>query len=509
MNVFDGLENSYRLLSKKEALEFLDKIYSFEDLYLKANGFASGLKKAGIEKGDRVGIVFANLPQIIISYFGTVKLGAIAVSLSPAFGQESFRYHINDSGPKILVVPQESLPNLPQQKDIPSVSQIITTETFDEFLATGREPAETFDSDGYDLCSILYTSGTTVKPGDKPKGVMLTHRNVIFNALSTVKYTGIQSSDRVVDCLPHHHVFAQNFILLPSISAGATLLLYPKFGFPNFESFFQSIQQKKATMFFGVPTFYNLILKDLENKARDYLSSVRYFFVAADKIEKDVKNNLESLLGKRLHQGFGLTESSPMASYYNPEEDPEKIHEDSVGRPIDGIQVKIIDKNGEELKEGLVGEICIRGPNIMKGYWQKPEITAEAIIDGWLRTGDLGYLKNGYLYFSVREKYIIKKGGSNINPYEISNVILQHPAVKEAIVIGVYSSTYGEQILAIVVLREGFAVSQDQLIRSCQEKLEKYKIPSGAVFVESLPKTPAGKPLVVYLKDQYWNYFEK
>jgi len=358
-------------------------------------------------------------------------------------------------------------------------------------LATGDVHFEGPELADDDVAVILYTSGTT----GKPKGAMLTHKNVYSNAQDTANYLKINGEDRVIATLPMFHVFCLTVALNAPLMNGGTVLIVPKF---SPAKIFQLAREEKATIFAGVPTMYNFLYQYEEGKAED-LQTLRLCISGGASIPVALLKNFEQKFKVIISEGYGLSEASPVTCF-NPLDRPRKPG--SIGTSIMNVENKVVNEFGEEVPVGEVGELIVRGPNVMKGYYNMPEETAHTIRDGWLYTGDLAKMdEEGYFYIVDRKKDMIIVGGYNVYPREVEEVLYSHPDVVEAAVIGVPDPNFGEAVKCFVVSRNP-NLTEEQLIEYCREHLAKYKVPSSIEFLEELPKNTTGKILRRALKEQ-------
>jgi long-chain acyl-CoA synthetase len=341
-----------------------------------------------------------------------------------------------------------------------------------------------------DPAALLYSSGTT----GFPKGVTLTLENIVSNIRTTAKYAGFRRSDRLACFLPLFHVFGQNFIMNGCFEAGATLVLWRRFA-P--EQVLEDIRKEKVTMFFAVPTIYIALLN--AGVAKEKLASIRYFFSAAATMPQEISRRWTEIYGQPVYEGYGLTECAPCAAYNH----VSKHKFGSVGTAIEDFEVKIFDENDKELARGEWGEIVIRGPGVMQGYWGKPEDTAQALRGGWLHSGDIGSMdEEGYIFIVDRVKDMINVSGFKVWPAEVEQMLYRHPAVKEIAVYGIPDPLKGETVKAAIVLKEGASASEQEIIDYCREKLAVYKAPAQVAFVKELPKSATGKILKRMLRQQ-------
>ncbi|HSO20033.1 MAG TPA: AMP-binding protein, partial [Desulfosarcina sp.] len=352
------------------------------------------------------------------------------------------------------------------------------------------DKALALDLDRETPAAILYTSGTT----GFPKGAVLSHGNVVSNIWTTIHHCGYTADDRRALFLPAFHVFGQNFIMNAAFQAGATLALYRRF---DPDRVLTSIGRDRVTMFFAVPTIYiNLLNMDLS--AYD-LSSIRYDFSAAATMPREISARWTERFGRPVYEGYGLTECSPFACYNH-----DFDHRfGSVGTPVENVEIKIMDENDHEVPIGTWGEICIKGPGVMQGYWKRPEETAAALRSGWLHSGDTGTVDDdGYVYIVDRVKDMVNVAGFKVYPAEVEQVLYRHPAVRELAVYGIAHPSKGEVVKAAVVLAEGQTTDEEAIKAFCRENLAAYKVPAAVDFIDALPKSATGKILKRVLRDR-------
>jgi long-chain acyl-CoA synthetase len=420
-----------------------------------------------------------------------VRVGAIAVSLNVMLKRDEVKFILNDSEAKILVTSNRLLDEVPAADEIPSIKTILSIDNTERAGVVGIEtllaraaasvPAADLALD--DGAAILYTSGTT----GKPKGALLSHGNLTANVAATVLHTNMSSNDRLICYLPLFHCFGQNFIMNASVKSGATLVLHERF---QPDEILDSIKSNRVSMFFGVPPVYLRFLS--VPKIQEYFHAVRYCFTAAAPMPVTVARQWREQVGQIIYEGYGLTETSPFASYNH------DIHyrEGSVGTPIEGVEMKIVDAEGRALGAGEQGEIAIKGSNVMLGYFRRPEETAEVMRDGWFLSGDIGKMdSDGYFYLVDRAKDMINVSGFKVWPREVEEVLLQHPNLAEVGVVGIAEPATGEAVKAFVVLKQGQSISEQELIDYARERMAVYKAPRYVEFIDALPRNPAGKVL--------------
>ncbi|MGH3370316.1 MAG: AMP-binding protein, partial [Nocardioidaceae bacterium] len=396
---------------------------------------------------------------------------------------------VRDSEAAAVLTAEPASANLPSAGETPSVRVRVGAPdggavSWDALPADATLRARDLDRDA--VAAVLYTSATT----GRPKGVMLTHANVLSNAYATVHHLRMTRDDRGLCALPLFHCFGQNFIMNALVAAGGTLVLHERFVPADFLG---AIARHRITILYAVPTMYILFLSGEARDLRAHdLSSVRLSFSAAAMLPADVEARWRAATGLPISQGYGLTECSPFATYNH-----ERAHRSgSVGTPIENVEVRVVDEHDGEVPDGTLGEIVIRGPNVMKGYLGKPEDTAQTLRGGWLHSGDIGYRDDdGYFYVVDRVKDMINVSGFKVYPREVEEVLFGHPAVREVAVLGMPDSVKGEAVRACVVVREGQTVTADELITLCRERIAAYKVPAVVEFFATLPTSPTGKIL--------------
>ncbi|MCL1475207.1 class I adenylate-forming enzyme family protein [Argonema antarcticum] len=496
MNIAQNIERGRRIFPRKTALTFECQYFSYEQLDEMANRVANGLQSLGIKKGDRVALYLPNLPEFVFTYFGILKLGAVVVSINVMLRRDEVWYILNDSGSKAIITTENLRLNVPD-RDLVELQSVLLVESsnvsglsLEELMVNASPIFQSVEMEPKDPATIVYTSGTT----GFPKGAVLSHGNVVSNMHSQRYSCGMTANDKLLLYLPLFHCFGQNAILNSGLNAGATIILQRRF---KPEQIVQAIAQEGATMFFGVPTVFAKLLEANLNEL-DW-RSVRYYFSAAANLPIEIVRRWEQKFGRPIYQGYGLTETSPCASYNH----PWKYKTGSIGMPIDNVEMKVVDEDDLEVPIGEWGEIIIRGPNVMLGYWKKPEETAKAIKNGWFHTGDIGYMdEDGDFYIVDRLKDMINVCGFKVYPSEVERVFYQHPAVAEVAVYGVADGIKGEVIYANVRLLAGELVTIDELMDFCRERMANYKVPQVINLVDSLPKNATGKILKTVLREE-------
>jgi|Deesub1362B_J571_1020462.scaffolds.fasta_scaffold03284_4 long-chain acyl-CoA synthetase len=462
----------------------------FGEFWEAVRHFAGALQQLGISKGDRIPIILPNMPEFAIAYFGGLLAGAEVVPTNIMLRSFELRYIFDDCEARLIVVWNKILEQVLaafEGQDLPPICVVgETPEAFLSFetLLKKMAPYQPVDIFPDDPAVILYTSGTT----GHPKGAVLSHWNLASNALACIRAGTVIPEDRVLGVLPFYHSFGQTVVLNTCLLSGAMNVMVPRF---EPEEVIRTLEERDVTIFVAVPTMFKM-LADFQQQPKR-LPSVRTCISGGAKLDDYVVQDFERAFGLPIYEGYGLTEASPVVSF-NPMDYRSKPG--SVGLPVADVEIRIVDEHGKEVAHGKEGEIIVRGPNVMKGYLNRPEATKEAIRDGWLYTGDIGKLDHdGYLYILDRKKEIIIKGGFNVYPKEVENVLLLHPKVKEVAVIGVPDPIQGEEVKAFVVPKPGKRINRKELLEYCQEHLALYKCPKYITFLHELPRSSSGRIL--------------
>lgn len=517
--------------TNKVAVHFMGKELTYQEIYESALKFANYLRNLGIKKGDRVAIMLPNGPQSVIGYFGVLYAGAIVVQTNPLYTERELEYQMDDSGAKAILTLDILFPRVSKVMEKTSLEHIIVTAVKDylpfpknfiypfiqkkqtgivvnithegnhhllkRILAeTKPEPLDNdFDID-YDLAILQYTGGTT----GFPKGVMLTHKNLIANATmcDAWLYRAKKGNEVVLGLLPFFHVYGMTTVLVLSIMQGYKMVLLPKF---DAETTLKTIQKQRPTIFPGAPTIYIGLLNHPDIQKYD-LSSINSCVSGSAALPVEVQQKFEKVTEGKLVEGYGLSESSPV-THANFLWDGERV-KGSIGVPWPDTDAIIISlEDGTPLPVGEIGELAVKGPQVMKGYWNRPEETEQVLKDGWLFTGDVGYMdEKGYFYIVDRKKDIIIAGGFNIYPREIEEVLYEHPDIQEAVVAGVPDPYRGETVKAYIVLKDNSTLTEEELNAFTRKYLAAYKVPRLYEFRKELPKTAVGKILRRTLIDE-------
>lgn len=496
MNIAQNVERGRRFFPNKTALIFEGKSFTYKELDEIANRLANALRGLGIKRGERVALLLPNIPEFVISYLGILKIGAIAVSLNVMLKKNEVKFILDDCSAKTLITTESLSENVPNS-ELPELKHILIAEgqarigiSLHQLISSASPSASAVEMDRDDPAAIIYTSGTT----GFPKGATLSHGNVISNVYAANHCYRTQPEDRLLLYLPLFHCFGQNAVLNAGLHSCATIVLQRRF---DLEQVLRTIALDRITMFFGVPTVF---IKLLNTNTSDYdLSSVRYYFTAAATMPMEVTQRWQSKHGMVIHEGYGLTETSPFSTYNH----DLKYKFGSIGSPIENVEMRIVNLDGELVQPGEIGEIVVKGPNVMLGYWNRPEETAQVLKNGWFHTGDIGRMdSDGYFYIVDRLKDMINLSGFKVYPAEVENVIYQHPAVAECAVYGVPDQIKGERVFANILLKAGFAITEEEMIAFCSERMATYKVPHTIKFINSLPKNATGKVLKRLLQQQ-------
>ena len=473
---------------EQAALRVSGQGITYAQLHAMAAKVAGALRANGIQPGDRVAIILPNVPAFPVVYWGILLAGGIVVPMNPLLKAGEIDYFFSDSGAKIAFVWPDFVAEATKgaANSGTTIIECGPMGPVEGSLEGGDPIAEPHERADDDTAIILYTSGTT----GRPKGAELTHSNINLNARrSCTSIQEITPDDIVMGCLPLFHVFGLVVGLNAATIAGASLALIPRF---DPAAAIEVIEKEHVTIMQGVPTMYAAILNHPQSDGLD-TSALRVCASGGSAMPLEVMRSFEDKFGCIILEGYGLSETSPVASFNMPDRERKP---GTIGVAIPGCEMRCVDLDGNEVPHGEVGEIAIRGDNVMKGYWGKPEATAEAIPDGWFRTGDLATMDDeGYFTIVDRKKDMILRGGMNVYPREVEEVIYTHPDVVEVAVVGVPDELMGEQVGAAVALREGATATPEDIIEYTKERIAAYKYPRKVWVVPELPKGPTGKIL--------------
>ncbi|MGO1166916.1 MAG: long-chain-fatty-acid--CoA ligase [Janibacter sp.] len=488
-NLASTLVTTARTHPDKVAIKLDDAELTWQQLHGLAAKAAGAMRAAGLEPGDRVSLILPNVPAFPVLFYGALLAGGTVVPMNPLLKAQEIEYFYTDSGAKFSFVWGDFLTEAQGGAEGTGTKVIASGPVgpSEEDLPAGEPIATPVERAGDDTAVILYTSGTT----GRPKGAELTHDNLDLNAMrSADDIIGIRTDDVIMGCLPLFHVFGLTCGLNTAVRTGATLTLIPRFE-PG--KALEVIARDQVTIFEGVPTMYGAMLHHPDVTTAD-ISSLRTCVSGGSALPEQTLKEFEETFAVRLLEGYGLSETSPVASF-NMLDQPSKPG--TIGRAIPGCEMKLLDIDGNEVGAGEgVGEIVIRGDNVMKGYWNKPEETARAIPDGWFRTGDIASVdEDGYYTIVDRKKDLIIRGGMNIYPREVEEVLYTHPDVLECAVVGVPHPELGEDVGAAVSLREGASGDVDEIRQFVKDRVAAYKYPRTVWVLGELPKGPTGKIL--------------
>ena len=510
LNLVERVRQTALEQPEKHAYHFLGRDTTYGEFEETVSRFAAGLQQLGVEKGDHVAFLLGNTPHFLISLYATMRIGATAIPVNPMYTQDEIAYIIQNGDVKAVIALDLLLPLVEVGvKVLPQVENYIICETtqdigekvntlsnsakektklFSQILGSTVESVDPVKVEEDDTAIILYTSGTT----GYPKGAMLTHRNLYSNARDVGHYLSMTPEDRVIATLPVFHVFALTVVVNAPLLQGATVLLAPRFS-PS--EIYDLAESQKATVFAGVPTMYNFLYQ-FDGDA-DKFAALRLAVSGGAPLPVQVLHDFEAKFKVKVSEGYGLSEASPVTCF-NPLDRERKAG--SIGMSISNVENKVVDEFGNEVPVGEVGELIVRGPNVMKGYYKMPEDTANAIRGEWLYTGDLAKKdEDGYFYIVDRKKDMIIVGGFNVYPREVEEVLFTHPNVVEAAVVGFPDANLGEAVHAYVVLKEN-DTTVEELQAFCAQRLVKYKVPAAIDLLEELPKNSTGKILRRSLK---------
>ncbi len=456
MNLAANLTAAATREGARTALVLGDEHLSYLELDVASAKVAGMLRARGLRAGDRVAVMLPNVPQFAMAYYGVLRMGGIVVPMNPLLKAREVEHYVGDSGAAVVLDDPAALPG----------------ENEPDFGVAER------DTD--DTAVILYTSGTT----GRPKGAELTHGNLSRNVDVMRGLISVESEDVILGALPLFHSFGQTCGLNTAVATGACLALIPRF-MPG--AVLELIERRRVTVFEGVPTMYAALLHTAGRERHD-ASSLRVCVSGGAALPLEVLHGFEAAFGCAVLEGYGLSETSPVASFNR----AELRKPGSIGTPVDGVEMRLLDPTPEG-----VGEIAIRGHNVMKGYWRNPDATRQAIDgDGWFRSGDLARIDEDGCYFIVdRKKELIIRGGYNVYPREVEEVIYEHPAVREAAVVGIPHPELGEEVGACVALKEGADAGEAEVREFVRSQVAAYKYPRHVWFVDELPKGPTGKIL--------------
>jgi long-chain acyl-CoA synthetase len=488
MNLAASLARNAADNPDRVAIHLGDQTTSYGELDDQSARVAGLLAVRGIAPGTPIGIMLPNVPEFASVYYGILRTGAVVVPMNPLLKAREIAYYLGDSGAPVIFAWHLTGPEVEiGAKEAGAEAILVDPATFPDILATAIPAPQVVDRAAYDTAVVLYTSGTT----GHPKGAELTHANLINNVeVSAADLFQLGPDDLIFGGLPLFHAFGQTCTLNAAIMTGASLTVLPRF---DAAKALGILADQRVTIFAGVPTMFSALLHVPDRSDYD-VSALRLCISGGAAMPVEVLRQFEDAFDCIVLEGYGLSETSPVASFNHPGRERKP---GSIGTPIRGVEMRVVDASGAEVPQGEVGEIAIRGHNIMKGYLNKPEATAEAVsADGWFRTGDIGRVdEDGYYYIVDRKKDLIIRGGYNIYPREIEEVLYEHPEVAEAAVVGMPHPELGEEVGAAVALKPGATVTPDELRSYVKSQVAAYKYPRRVWIVDALPKGPTGKIL--------------
>ncbi len=490
---------------EKTAIAYGEREINYAQLEALSNQFANALIKLEVKKGDRVAVFLPNIPQFIIAYFGVLKAGATVTSISPLYREREVEYQLADSGAETIVALDSLYPIVQKVRKKTQVKHVIITGLAENAISSRVPNALIFYqlienslktapkvevNPREDLAALQYTGGTT----GTAKGAMLTHLNLLSNALAFATWIrGTEAKETFLTALPLFHIYGMTTSMTVPISLAAKMVLMSKF---EPAKVLETIQQQKVTVFCGVPTMYSALLANIDLSKYD-LTSIRVCISGASSLPTRVQKQFMEVTGGFLAEGYGLTEASPVTHCTPVDVSMKTVKVSSIGMPLPDTEAQIADlETGKPLKVGETGELVVKGPQVMKGYWNKPEETALVLHEGWLLTGDIARMDDeGYFYITDRKKDLIKSKGYSVYPRELEDVLYEHPAVKLCAVVGKPDALAGEVPKAYIVLKEDATSSADEIMTFVNGKVAPYKTIRELEFRKELPLSAAGKVL--------------
>lgn len=496
-NIGEMVATQARRYQDRIAIRYYERNITYRDLDEQSNRIANGLLRLGVRKGDRVCMLMDNSPEFYYTYFGINKIGGIAGPVNCWWQIAEIQYLLKDSGAVALFCDHTYRGHIDKTIDeTPDLKHVIEREATDdrflpfEKMLTESTKTPAVDVGPDDVSTIVYTSGTT----GNPKGVLLTHSNILTNSWQASLLANIDENDVIMCFLPLFHVNGLVITGTSPLTKGSQIILRRNF---SASEFWECVAKYRVSIFSGVPTVYQILLNTPGFEGLD-VSSLRYGVCGAAPMPVDTIRKFEETFNMIIVEGYGLTESTAGATA-NPINGVRKIG--SIGIPFAGTEIRILDEEDKEVPQGDVGEICIRGDHVMKGYFNKPEDTAQTLQGGWLHTGDMAYKdEDGYLFIVDRKKEMIIRGGENIYPKELEGIICRHPKVAEVAVVGVPDALYGEEVMACLVLHPDKRLTEEEFQDWCRANMASYKVPKYVNIRAALPRNILGKLLKKELK---------
>lgn len=499
-----AITRTLRRHAQKVALIFENRRFTFGELDALSDKAAHGLRRLGVTRGDRVALYLPNGPEFVLAYLANLKIGAVPVPINAHYRETELRHVLRDSGARLLIghaslesIVGRVLPTTPTLEQViltGAASKRRQTTAFEDWLSHETlAPRADAEPQPDDLAGIYYTSGTT----GRPKGAMLTQQNLLRNIRALVTAWELSADDRLLLCLPLFHVHGLHNGLHGALITGMTAVLMDRF---RAEPVLELLAAENCTLFYGVPTMYHRLLAVADSEARARTTSMRLFVSGSAPLPERLFHRFRDVFGHTLMERYGMTETAMITSNpYRGERRP-----GSVGHPLPGVSLRVVDTEGNDCGMGETGEMWVRGESVFRGYWRQPEATGAAFAPGaWFRTGDLGrWDADGYYYLVGRKRELIISGGFNIYPREVEECLLQHPAVRDCAVVGAPDADRGELVHAYVVTSENNRATEAAIIAHCQARLAPFKAPRRVSFVSELPRTPSGKVMKHRLKDR-------
>jgi acyl-CoA synthetase (AMP-forming)/AMP-acid ligase II len=490
------LEDAVAKAPEKNIFECHSETVTYEQFFDYVDRVAAAMQKTlGVEKGDRIAFLLGNDLPFPLTFLAAARIGAVSVPINTRFVSSEIAHILKNSGASVVVVDTHYWNEFSRAREsVDGIKHVVLTapleaasECFllEDFMKQSSEKTEVRAVNENDVVSIFYTAGTM----GEPRGAVCTQRNFISSAMNTRRAAGGNPDSRALICVPLCHPMACHSQMIYAIYNGSTAVIQRYF---NADETLRLIGTKRITTIVGVPTIYWLLLAQMNLKHYDLSSLKNVIYGGAPASPELIRRLREVLPSARLGNGYGLTETSALATFLPDEYAMKKP--DSVGPPVPTVEIRIVDESGKNLVPGKIGEILVKGPNVVDGYWQDDQATEETFVDGWFLTGDLGRVDNeGFLYIVDRKKDMIIRGGENIYCVEIENVLESHPGVFQAAVVGEPDKVFGEQVMAYIVPNPGYSLTVDEMLDFCDDNLADFKVPKYINFVDALPRTPAGK----------------
>ena len=514
MNTSEFLNIASLIVPERVALVFEGRRFTYEEVAERVNKLANALAGSGVGKGDRVAMIQVNCNEHVEAYFASAKLDAVYVPLNFRLNKEELERVLKDSSPSVLISGMRYTEMIDQEVTRRGgLNRFVVLDglvdgwlPYEDLIDSASTEERLPESDGVDLTMLMFTAGTT----GNPKGVMLSHGSFSSYILSNVNPVNLEHEEKNILAVPLYHIAGVQ-AMMAAIYGGRTLVIQKQFE-PC--EWMRLVEQEEVDRAMMVPTMLKMVLDHPGFPNHDLSSLSVITYGAASMPLELIRRAINMFPDTRFINAFGQTETAATITMLSPEDhilegSPEEMaikisRLTSIGKPLEDVEVQIVDENQEAVAVGDIGEIMARGPRLMSGYWNQQEETAEALKDGWLHTGDLGYFdEDGYIFLSGRAKDFIKRGGEMISPEEVEQVIQAHPAVDEVAVIGVPDLHWGERVRAIVVNKPGCKVDENDVIEYCRLRLSSFKKPESVIVVEELPRNPLGKVLKTVLKDQF------